>query len=880
LFGQSPAEVVNHFAWTRSIPSRTAKLGIPEVFAALYLSLLAGSADEDTHTEGDFRNRFTGLVKHVKVGRLAFSDLRHLWKHVAAWSEERARSQGDCRILLLPDPGYEKLIGYSKRLAFPSYQDGLKLQVLLQARGLGSGSAFREVALAVALQLGSFSAAFQEEFALFRSLVAKSAFEDAYNSPFWGAIQAITWEDDRVVSLQVGKFCLGADASDPDSPEFYLLTDEAGRASLQRAAVCRSLPVQAGYRYAAELPGGAPWTPARLLALVAAEPRLARARLWKHLAAGCAALFPDRHGTFSQDGDYCDGSRACLLVEGKLGQALLAGARHLGMKPSEARAGGIFDGWTVLLFESISSGAMSRLADSLPPAARQVLPGGWRPSRISCTGGAWFGQSLLANPASSPLFSFPGADSGTYALVDAEGVSASGSLDPAATGFVVPPAALSAPGSANVLLISLSQQEQVLGQIRIPLAKEVPLGPPAPLSIPGVWVADGPAGSLSGLGAEQSAQEVTAGPGRLPPLHPWLEQKRIPAQPIATAAGLDGLAEPAGWLCEALSLRLQRRQTLSYPDLYSHLLPACAAADVRYWLARRLLFCAGWIVQLQKRTSHYPVLAAAHRTIALHSTVDGVHVARIAGMFPASERAQLLAALASGEHASRIAPKGGMPGIGAIELRLSGGHRIAGIAAQFGLEVLGREAATPPVFLPPQLLKPDQGAPDAIRAVRDAEVWDAAYRKWMPLAAPERLRGHGCIARTAGQQRRTHWISAPGGWLKTSSEAWAFILALGAQGKPLGYTDAAGNGWLDAQLDRLPLPLVQWWMHWGGGCIAAAQDGGIILASRGAPGEWHGLRSWFPDHAGAPQPHNRFDTALQRRGLALSLRKGLRPADY
>jgi hypothetical protein len=221
-----------------------------------------------------------------------------------------------------------------------------------------------------------------------------------------------------------------------------------------------------------------------------------------------------------------------------------------------------------------------------------------------------------------------------------------------------------------------------------------------------------------------------------------------------------------------------------------------------------------------------------------------------------------------------------MFGIGAIEVHLSREARIAELASQFELDVLTREAATPPLYLVPQFFKPDQGAADALRAARDAEAWNPAMHRWTPAETSGKPPACGTIVRTTGQQKRTFWIVVPGGWLKTDSEAWAFILSLSAQGRPLGQVDGSGSCWLDAQLDKLPLPLVRWWMHWGGGCVSATPSGSIVLASRTSLGAWNDLRSWFPAAAASAPSQDRFDIARQRRGLALSLRKGLRLAGY
>jgi len=879
-FGSTSASILRHFKWQQPIISRTAKHTIPEVFAALYLTLLAASADEETYTEGNFRNRFVELLKPVDVASPTFSDLPQLWFHVAAWSRLRAKQHGDCRVLCLPDPGNESLIGHSKRLAFPAYRDEVNLQLLLHSRMLSSSSDFRHVANAIASRPRDFSAPFLEEFTIFQTLVAQARYDEAYNSPLWRAVQAITWDEEQAASQRIGSFCLGVDNADPDWPEFYLLADELGRNTLGNSAVCKNLAVSTDYLYAAHLPDGTPWTPARLLGLTSSKKRLPQSRLWKHLLAGCAALFPGSQNTLSSDGSYYDGAPACLLLHGRLGPSIVACARHLGLKAAEAKADGSFGAWTVLFFESVSAASMARLAEEVPEAARQALPGSWRPPKISCTGGAWFGQSLLLNPASTPLFGLPGAVSGSYELLCGDAARVTGQLEEVDEKFRIPPRALAAASAFESVYISLVRDGKAGEGLRIPLAKDIPMMPPVRLADPQAWLADGPCGRLAGLDAKPGPADRVAMPARVRALHPRFEQRELSFQTGPGSLNLNAVPDLPGWLCEALSLRFQRRQTLAYADLSSHLRPACTAADARHSAVRNLLFSAGWIVQLQKRSSPHPVVAAAPRTIALYGTAGSMHTARIAGMFPESEWALLRASLGPAESAVRLAPAGNLMGIGTLQIQVSSEARIDELAAQFELEVLSREPGEPPLFLAPKVFELDQGAVNAMRSARDAEAWNPARHQWGPAGSLDTAPAPGSIVRISRQQRRAFWIAAPGGWLETDSEAWAFMLSLAAEGKPLGQVDAAGSCLFGARLGRLPLALIRWWMHWGGGCAAVTPSGEIVLASCGGPGAWKDLPSWFAAPAAAAPPQQRHDAALERRRLALRLRKAQQPAGH
>ncbi|MBU5643654.1 hypothetical protein KQJ19_23355, partial [Citrobacter sp. S46_ASV_140] len=91
----------------------------PTYFAILYLTLLAASADNETHDEGDFRVRFSVLLGFDKNKKFDFRELPNLWERLERWSNRKQ----NCIRLVLPEPSkHERLIGYSKRIAFPCYK--------------------------------------------------------------------------------------------------------------------------------------------------------------------------------------------------------------------------------------------------------------------------------------------------------------------------------------------------------------------------------------------------------------------------------------------------------------------------------------------------------------------------------------------------------------------------------------------------------------------------------------------------------------------------------------------------------------------------------------------------------------------------------------
>lgn len=110
-------------------------------YAQLHLTILAASTDESLQDEGNFRRRLAQMLgldpsrDYVSGGRLP-----ELWKCACRWSINRANRRGDTRRLILPEPGAQTIIGYSKRLAFPEFRDQNRLAEIFTRTGIDSTS--------------------------------------------------------------------------------------------------------------------------------------------------------------------------------------------------------------------------------------------------------------------------------------------------------------------------------------------------------------------------------------------------------------------------------------------------------------------------------------------------------------------------------------------------------------------------------------------------------------------------------------------------------------------------------------------------------------------------------------------------------------------
>ncbi|HJV86605.1 MAG TPA: hypothetical protein VJ698_14130 [Noviherbaspirillum sp.] len=871
-FGQSGATIRAYYEWSSEHANQTRRQGYPSIVAPLYLTLLAASADETTHSHGNFRERFATLLKPVEVGHLGFGDLPSLWKHVEAWSVRRAKNNLDCRVLQLPPVRWhDRLISHSKLLAFPAYIDELRLQEVLGRAGLDSDSTFQEIAHHVSARLGKFSKFFQEEFEVFRNHLNRAENQEAYQTPFWSAVEALTWENQRELARTTGEFALGIDVTDPAFPEFYLLADDIAASKLPRQLATASAPRPGRLRNFTKLADGKPWNPALVESAVAFQANLARLKLWKRLKSGCIALYFDEFGNRTSEGSHIDGAGACIIAKGAIADELTKTSKNLRLKFTETRANGGFAPWRVFLFEELLERQLQRLGEDMPDDARHGLQTAWRPPRISFSGGAWDGQMLLLNPASVPLVGMPKVASGSFQVLNEGGdVLAEGGLEPTdgEGRLAIPPKTLAALAIPHTLKVAAVTKDAYHAEYSLSVTTMFPPSAPTPLPDPTSWLADGPGGMLSYIDGHPGAPRQPGSSARSLPL-PKFERCPGDRAMQLVEVGLDAIPPALDWLCEALALRFQTRATLPFSQLMDHINPASEASGVPAWQLKRLLLSSGLLQTVQKRDSPYTIVVAAPRTISLGQG-PGQCVARISGLLSKSERAALAAILMPEEQAFRLSPEGPSLGIGVIELRLSGPGRILKIATSLGLVVAGAPLPAP--------LSPPREFPAAIAASgselpRDAglEAYNAAKQRWEPATTAQPISPKGMFFRLVSKQKRDYWISTGSGYMWTDSLTWAQVFRTGIAGKPFGHVLPNGDCVFDAGMYGLPPPLVQWWLQQGGGYVGIGREGQLVFAGGASDAIWKQAGGWFPHKVDAVDVEPM--AALERRRLALSLRK-------
>lgn len=873
-FGSDLETIKKHFTQSPRIAILTRRDGIPPNFAALYLSLLAATADNDTFQVGNFRMRFAALLEIDELESFHFQDLPALWKQFALWSRSRAASTGDCAVLVLPDPQHETRIGHAKRLAFPSFRDELCLRSALADFAVDSRDPFHAVSRAAYERLGKFSQTFKDELSGFRSLVYAERLQEAYDSPFWGAVRDITREEEAKELAQFGRLCVQLDTADPQLPEISVLVDEQAFLAFCKGQAVR-LPRARGPYVAAWAGSSLKASISALLLMAEKDKAFARSRLGGALKAGCLPFFLDVLGCLSSDGRYFENGPCCLLMRSDAVQRIKSLASHVGLPCTEMGTEETAGKWTLLAFSAVSRLFMERLALEVPAGARKLFAQGWFPALPRIAGAARYGQAVFLSPASNPYVRLEGAIAGQYTILNSAGVElAAGALRASDEGFYIPPFQLVGIEGHAVCRFSLQAKGSGASHVmEVPVVDGAPGAPHQAAENRHTWLIDGRLGVRESLAASfLPAGGTSARTGQVCHLggsRPLLVQAPIYVQ-TCTRASLEAIHPALDWLAEAISLRFQTRGALQFGELKEHLRMAGEAAGIDSWRLRRVLIAGGWLQPIESPLSPHGAVVAGSRTISW-THQGGRIIARIRGMLTKKERIALATKPTQEDCIQRIADPGMPLSIGCIELDISSEERALEIASMLRLRILPHAEAAQD-SLGGLILSRTKAAESAAPALGSAvTLWDAGAFQWVDERVPRELLPVGSILRSEGRQRHIYYIKVGTGYRCTDSRCWALLIKAACTANGLGIISKSGDVDWAGSLMSLPNALSSWWMHFGGGVVGITNGGSYAFRGGNGMCIWAGIAN-----AGRQSAERQESRASERRALALKILKGKR----
>lgn len=606
-------------------------------FAQLYLSVMVAGADEDTHEIGQFRKRLAAMLEEPEAANLPLGHLRVLWEAAARWTQKTVRP--GVRRLELPDHGHEKLIGYSKRLAFPAFKDQNTLARLVQDQGLTTQSPARHIIRAVDRSVDQFTPRFKEEFGEFKSLYFASDHARARASPFWGALHDISWAVVSKERPQRSKFVLELDLSDAFAPGLMLRSDsELSARYLPWRSTHRPFIRDGRPHEIARATGEGMLSPESLQS-PSARTFLSRSRPSQCLTQGCVAFAQDDFGAWTDVGSLSEGQDFWLLVSHAKGERVRATLASVGCLPDLCGAFGSSRTWMLvgpLTFSEPLRGLLeASLGDSIFEH-RLAAP------RIRVTGGLQLPEGYLFLPGCAPEVSMAGAAAFRWTALTGGPMPATGALSARSMGnelmfsFSVADLRERLRGSHRLELVAFDADGDLLDQTQLRTVPECIGWSVKQPNNPGRFREIGEAGDLAGL--EESSESQSLGRAAHWDLRPVTQSPLQMARPRDIEVG----AMPAPWheLVEILTALFQRTATVPVQDMIGRIERVWDVGRGRAWGVLQDLIDNGLIEHRFSRHWHGSVCWACPATALIARMTDGAQV-RVLGLVPAAVRREL-----------------------------------------------------------------------------------------------------------------------------------------------------------------------------------------------------------------------------------------------
>lgn len=861
-FGNNSRSVREKFKMYYEYEFQTKKEDIPAVFAHLFLTLLAGSADANSIGFGQFRERFSELFKSFNVGLLTFEDLPKFWNLVSNWSVDRNNRLGDCRVLHLTYRGREKLIGNSKKLAFPTYSDERLLTSILDPDNLDFG----QVERAILNKYNKFTEQFQEEFNNFYTYFHKSDLERAFHTPLWGVVLDLSLESQKKLVSNYGSYSVEVFIQSQFDPMFYLNTDINGCKLLGDSYLLNEKFNSKDKNFLIDIPESESLISV-LNDMVARYPELNKLKLWKQLKNGFISFFPDE-GYLTTKGIFSDNDRCCFLVKNTIFEELNHSRITFFKKPILIKFSGSSSDWRMLYFEKIQ---YSEVQLFLPERLRRVIGLSWRPPQISLRDGVKYGQSYMINPCSNPRFDASKFSTGSYEISFYNNkVPIVGLLEKNDDFMRIPPSDI----SRELDDISKIKYEAILLDSSGKANKVITAFNKSPkpykfdFNYSDKWFLSGRSGELITYCELFNFQKKISQEGKkhiekIKPL--FKKSKDLRSSQVTGLVKLSSSLTPnyLRWISESLSLRFQTRSNILYSELITYTKDIANIVGVKHSRLRNLLFLSGWLIGLQDRMYQGFSPHLSPRTISIIKE-NNFYQCRLVGIFNEAEEHKILQVLDFDENFYRLSDPSSQLSIGAIEINLKTIDKANQIIDQFYLLRLDQNSFGHP-------LSPDgislYNAPldrlpysIGLTVLRNGEWVD--YENDKPLSKFMIIRH---------KESSKYWVFNGKKFIQTDNELAIRFIHCALNEITLGKIYKNGECVFDSRIFSLPDSLSRWWMHWGGGCISYSERGEIIFSGSVDESVWFNLRSWIGDF-GIQFTVKDFNFRLSRRQFALNMK--------
>ena len=804
----------------------------PACFAALYLSLLAASADNETSGIGDFRQRFADILKFIEPHSVDLSGLPKMWEHVSQWSQLRFESKKDCAVLVIPKPAaHEKLIGISKRIAFPTYKDELFLRKILLNNNLSGDSAFSDVVKAVSLNIRNFNSTnFEDEFKIFFKYCHQGNYKEAYESPFWGAIKDISIEQDNENAQTKGINNLSIDISDLNEINFYFYIDE----TLNKKRIIPTCPLnfirQDKCSYVAYVDNDYP----RIQLIekwINENPNKIGNRISKQIKSGWIVFFPDESGELSNEGSYYKDNQVALLIENTKSKEPEYYLKVNDLKYKKISNNKNFKDWNLFLFQNLNEEHLLKILNFAPNSIRNLTRIGWSPPKVSISNGARFGQFYLLNPSSNPLAQMAGAVKGSYNIKNSKNeILMSGELSHIDEKFQIPYHDLRNKFlDIDICEYILFDANQNNSSASIKITNHF-------IDIKNIkkidqrtWLEDSKVGILNSENIDLNNFEIINNSINI--------NKEIIVLPEISIGNISEKSEKYKlkdiddsqiWIGNSLALRFQKRNMITFDILKEHTIGVAEVLALKGNNLIKSLFYAQWLIPIINKDGPYTAIKKGDLNCSILKREQFFYL-RLVGPITELLLIQVQSQLQNNESSHIYQHETGFS-ISCIEIKTTSKERAEEIARNIeAVEINSEDFSDPISAFDKNRSKVQRFNNSPLNS--NLETWDAKDWKWDDRTAHVNNWKIGEIRRTTGKTRLFYWTKIRNDlFVKTDSVRWSWIFSVFATEDNPVYFSNNGHIYWHKKIQELPSSLTKWWMLFGGGCISVLNDGTTVFA--------------------------------------------------
>lgn len=839
IHGDNIARAFDYSKWAPAQKFRSSS-AYPQYLTLLFLTIKAASAAENSHGEGQFRDRLKVILSEadIQVANIDLSSLPKFWHALQAWNK-RAIQQGDLGLRLLelpPDVGNETQIGYSKRIAFPSYRDQENLNkhflMVNRIRAHDSPSKICSELRGSSRLSDVFRARVDD---LYRRVLRNEAIT---HHPVMTAIDDINWEVELVQKRELGDFEVRiSEIRVDDLSSFRLIGDQVARRTLS------GLNVEIASVAAGEQEGVGnlmkDLSLTNLLKMVrglggeGTREKLARLKPFNMLTQGFLLLCksPSLEYVSSYKVKEVDDYIVYFPLRHEIEIVQRSKSLEFELDPEVIRIG---QDYRLMRLHAISRQELYKLLLCLSSTGRGLEHLASREQGVSERLFAKVNKVYLWSPITPVKFVFPGGAVPSFDVTCEEKGTVSGKLEQVDDHWVIDPRLVKELTYPSQLTVSCA----VAGNHRAYKVYPLVHALPEPTSIDSSKFVDyyyaNTKGGLSpaqGIFSIGSASSSTKGGGTVSSREFKSALAEQPLLAIPRAGAGEARNEALAWsTIEHLLSKFQSSKGLSWTNFRAYISTLARACDISLYSLDRLFKNSALVLTAYNYQSCGSVIVPFPRLVSV-TIKDGMRFAKLTGLVSPVDLRVLEA------HGFKCVQRGIENGATVFKPHV---FEVAqACKVEDLLELLGANLIDEKTI--PGLLA-QEGDPQDLSLKthpidKEIEVGMEVFRegKW------DRAHEGSCFGARGVYRKQTfsstrYFVLKDGELLETRSNEWAFIL-FSSKDRVICEHDQLGNIRFSRSVSSLPPLFTVWWMHFGGGAIACTTEGNLLLQVQGGFGK-------------------------------------------